>query len=188
MPFENGAGRGMMEQTPMTKWWGGAMLLLAAAALTQVDCSSSSSRGPATGGAGPGAGGTGSGTGGATGLGGSLPGECDGSFVPTGDPCVDAELKYQACCFEEDLGMCDSSSELDICITGCILASTCDDMRAFMNGDNSSEFATCGMTCTSTVEQFQCHDGLDTIPWDWVCDGEEDCSDGSDELDLYCAA
>lgn len=35
-------------------------------------------------------------------------------------------------------------------------------------------------TCASN--QFACSDELFCVPGGWLCDGEEDCVDGSDEL------
>jgi len=163
------------------------LLLLAAAALAQVQCSSSSTRGPGTGGTGAGIGGSGSGTGGsasgtggATGIGG-LSGECDGRYEPTGDMCLDAELKWEACCMPEELPACDSSNPTDVCIASCILVATCTEMLAV-----SDEFMTCVTDCGLDPDTFYCHDGVETISWDYVCDGYADCSDGSDELDMYC--
>jgi len=47
------------------------------------------------------------------------------------------------------------------------------------------------MTCESGVvavtvdctDKFQCHSTVLCIPESWVCDGENDCEDNSDELD-----
>ena len=36
-------------------------------------------------------------------------------------------------------------------------------------------------------DKFNCTIGnLQCIPWLWVCDGDEDCTDGSDEADGLC--
>ncbi|CAL8370824.1 unnamed protein product [Arctogadus glacialis] len=36
------------------------------------------------------------------------------------------------------------------------------------------------------VGEFHCHDQLTCVPENWLCDGEPDCSDASDETDTSC--
>ena len=41
--------------------------------------------------------------------------------------------------------------------------------------------------CTDNKDTFNCSIGtFQCIPWLWVCDGEEDCTDGSDEAIGTC--
>lgn len=48
------------------------------------------------------------------------------------------------------------------------------------NSNLSSSFKKSNISCSP--QQFQCHDGKKCIPETWKCDGDNDCSDASDEL------
>lgn len=39
------------------------------------------------------------------------------------------------------------------------------------------------MDTKCSAEQFKCNNSANCIPDVWICDGEVDCPDGSDELD-----
>ncbi|NOY89778.1 MAG: hypothetical protein GXP55_01120 [Deltaproteobacteria bacterium] len=68
----------------------------------------------------------------------------------------------------------------DDCFIQCIVAhSNCDDLAAFVCDGTSRFDGACDDVCSQDIE---CADG-DTIPMDYLCDGEEDCSFGEDEND-----
>lgn len=71
------------------------------------------------------------------------------------------------------------------CYLGCMESASCQDLQALFCRSSLPSAATlsCAAACDdlSSGSDFTCGDG-DTISGSWKCDGDEDCSDGSDEL------
>ncbi len=73
------------------------------------------------------------------------------------------------------------------CLADCIDAATCSDLESYYCEDvGTLAMYTCYSGCDEDQPQFTCADG-ETIPLDWRCDLEEDCDDGSDEVDCSAA-
>ncbi len=70
----------------------------------------------------------------------------------------------------------------DNCYANCYLSASCGDLAAMVcqSGDPSPSTIACMNACEG--DDFVCADGSDTISGSWVCDGYEDCADGSDEV------
>lgn len=49
-----------------------------------------------------------------------------------------------------------------------------------MNLKSLQEDGEVSVTCNSN--SMRCHNGQSCVPLHWLCDGENDCSDGSDEV------
>ncbi len=74
------------------------------------------------------------------------------------------------------------------CSMQCLVDMSCTDAEGFLCGGPQSPAADgCFATCSQEAEslplgpEFECEDGFATVPARWVCDGEADCDDGSDE-------
>ncbi len=76
------------------------------------------------------------------------------------------------------------------CLLDCVLKGSCEDLEQLICNDNTSAaLGQCFEGCGEGPDQdFDCADGSDTIPGSWVCDCEEDCSDGSDEAGCPASA
>ena len=70
------------------------------------------------------------------------------------------------------------------CYYECYISASCADLESLIcsGAEPSPGTMACLNGCESQNE-FVCADGSDTIPGDWVCDGYDDCNDGSDETD-----
>jgi hypothetical protein len=96
------------------------------------------------------------------------------------------ELSY-ATSRETLLGLIGALTALDQCIAGL----SCEDLDHYFNEDvdpypcqnEDTAYYTAADEAFPPPPDFNCADGSDAVPGDWVCDGEADCADGSDEQD-----
>lgn len=66
------------------------------------------------------------------------------------------------------------------CQANCLLNASCADLSAALCDDSfSASLEACVNACPD--DEFTCDNG-ETVPMSWQCDGENDCSDGSDEV------
>lgn len=81
----------------------------------------------------------------------------------------------------------DPDDDDEICFANCVLSSSCDEVTLVVCEDvddldearvRTPGFAACLERCVPA--EFACANG-DTVPGSWVCDGDNDCGDLSDE-------
>ncbi len=117
--------------------------------------------------------------------------------ISSGSTCSSAKQKLVGCGF---LGSNDTwddcnppNTAAETCFLSCSMSASCSDLGVLIcnsDGPPSSSFIDCIEGCESLPDNdpddFQCANGEDSVPQDWVCDGYEDCTDNSDEE--ACAA
>jgi hypothetical protein len=116
--------------------------------------------------------------------------------VSSGTSCSQVDQKFQGC----DLlasGMssdCQApESDYESCAAECLMEAPCTDLYAIVcdaGSIPSSGFIACFGGCEGLSDfnpnDFVCDSGDESVGRDWVCDGADDCADGSDEKD--CAS
>jgi len=96
-----------------------------------------------------------------------------------GSICERAEEKLAECglSYQEGTG-CQSTPD---CVWMCAFDATCEELE---NTPPESEYVRCATECSeASAEDFVCADGRGSVIPAAVCDGEEQCRDGSDEAE-----
>ena len=80
---------------------------------------------------------------------------------------------------------CDPNRPEDLCQAACLAEASCEELTELERRPNDVSLAVlrCALGCLDPSLLFECADGTQTIYAVWVCDGEVDCADGSDEAD-----
>ncbi len=112
--------------------------------------------------------------------------------VTSGNSCSAAKQKLQGCGLIGTFGAfdCDEpNTPQERCMNSCAMSSACSDLYGMMCDQSDwtpsesmiSCFEACGSRSDVDPTDFQCDTGDESVIHEWVCDGYNDCSDGSDE-------
>jgi hypothetical protein len=86
---------------------------------------------------------------------------------------------------------CSDRTEYRACQKTCFASATCADLGAFFCGSagNGASVEQCIADCSSLSDEFPCKSG-EVVPGSVICNGDSDCSDGTDEVGctFSCAA
>ncbi len=99
--------------------------------------------------------------------------------------CNAFEAKLDSCALLSDgtFGCIEPYSLEGVCMFDCFVNAGCDHLGDLLCNDlYGSPLELCIDECLG-VTSFICEDRSYSIPEEWLCDGESDCDDGSDEID-----
>jgi hypothetical protein len=103
-------------------------------------------------------------------------------------PSVDALIMKLRACGVVGAGVVVlSADEEDACELSCLDQATCNVLRSAFCDEAEGPLDACIERCELASPQFTCSNG-ERQPQSYVCDGEDDCVDGSDEATALCAA
>ena len=89
--------------------------------------------------------------------------------------CVEMVMSEAQSCIDA-ITTCDDV-QLDACLSQ--IDQSIESCDTFVNDEHNSRI---NVACFGGAEDFICMNGEEAIDGEWVCDGDEDCSDGSDEV------